>query len=81
MLSPDDAKYYADYERIKRTIRSNEALLKKGLKIHDKPPMLDMRVKILFDEDLRTMIFPRVKEFQFRASSDSTLEIAAKALA
>ena len=42
---------------------------------------MDVKVKILFDEDLRTMQFPRVKEFTFRASSDMNLEVAAKALA
>ncbi len=49
--------------------------------MHDEPPSLDIRVKVLFDEDLKTMMFPRVKEFLFRACSDSPLEIAAKALA
>jgi len=43
--------------------------------------VLDLKVKVLFDEDMKTMCFPLVKEFIFRTSADSTLEIAAKALA
>jgi len=35
----------------------------------------------MFDENLTEMTFPKVKEFVFRASSDSPLQLAAKALA
>ena len=45
------------------------------------PPTLDMRVKMVFDEDFRTMSFPKVKSLLFRVSSSSPFEIAAKALA
>lgn len=45
------------------------------------PPKLDLKVRILFEEDLHTMIFPKVKELLFRVSRSSSLELAAKALA
>lgn len=35
----------------------------------------------MFDENLTDMVFPKVKEFSFRASSDHPLQVAAKALA
>jgi hypothetical protein len=47
----------------------------------DEPPNLDMRVRMIFDEDFNTMVFPKVKEMIFRLNSDSPFEIAAKALA
>jgi hypothetical protein len=47
----------------------------------DEPTNLDMRVRMIFDEDFNTMVFPKVKEMIFRLSSDSPFEIAAKALA
>lgn len=45
------------------------------------PPKLDLKVRILFEENLYTMIFPKVKELLFRVSRASPLELAAKALA
>lgn len=45
------------------------------------PPQLDLKVRILFEENLYTMIFPKVKELLFRVSRQSPLELAAKALA
>ena len=45
------------------------------------PPSLDLKVRILFEENLYTMIFPKVKELLFRVSRQSPLELAAKALA
>lgn len=44
-------------------------------------PKLDLKVRILFEEDLHTLIFPKVKELLFRVSRSSPLELAAKALA
>jgi hypothetical protein len=38
-------------------------------------------VRILFEENLSTMIFPKVKELLFRVAKSSPIEIAAKALA
>jgi hypothetical protein len=38
-------------------------------------------VRILFEENLNTLIFPKVKEFLFRVSQNSPLLIAAKILA
>ena len=31
-----------------------------GPKISYKPPVLNLHVKILFDEDLKTMVFPKI---------------------
>ena len=38
-------------------------------------------MRCLFEENLQTLIFPKVKEFLFRVNRNSPLEIAAKALA
>ena len=45
------------------------------------PLPLDLKVRCLFEEDLQTLIFPKVKEFLFRVNRQSPLEVAAKALA
>ena len=47
----------------------------------DTPPNLDMRVRLIFDEDFNTLVFPIVKEITLRLSSDFPFEVAAKALA
>lgn len=44
-------------------------------------PVLNLQVKILFDEDLKAMIFPKIQEFEMRVNSASPLELAAKILA
>jgi hypothetical protein len=38
-------------------------------------------VRCLFEENLTTLTFPKIKEFVFKVNSNSPLEIAAKALA
>ena len=35
----------------------------------------------MFDEDIKTLIFPKIKSYLFRVSSESLLEIGAKILA
>ena len=45
------------------------------------PPTLDLKVRILFEENLNTMVFPKVKELLFRVARTSPIELAAKALA
>ena len=45
------------------------------------PLPLDLTVRCLFEEDLLSLAFPKVKEFVFRVSRTSPLEVAAKALA
>lgn len=45
------------------------------------PLELDLKVRCLFEEDLSTLVFPKVKEFLFRVNRQSPLEVAAKALA
>ena len=42
---------------------------------------MDLNIRVLFDEDLKSMIFPKVQEFEFKANSHSPLEICAKILA
>lgn len=36
---------------------------------------------MIFDEDLREMVFPKIQEIEFRVSRNSPMEIAAKLLA
>jgi len=47
---------------------------------HDMPK-LDLTVRALFEENLTTLVFPKVKEYCFKISLSSTFEIAAKVLA
>ena len=61
-------------ELAKNSIRS-EPLFRKD------PPPLDLKVRILFEENLNSMVFPKVKELLFRVSRTSPIELAAKALA
>ena len=62
-------------EALKKGIVSDLTLLK-----HE-PAKLDVRVRILFEENLNTLVFPKVKEFLFRVARHSPLEVAAKILA
>ncbi|CDW83003.1 UNKNOWN [Stylonychia lemnae] len=80
LASPEEIKYYTNYERLKVQLRNDQNFIRRNLKILERLPVLDLKIKILFDEDLKTLAFPSVKEFIFRASSDTTLEIAAKVL-
>jgi hypothetical protein len=50
-------------------------------KISHDIPILDVTIKLIFDEDLKMMLFPKVQEFEFRANSDSPVELCAKILA
>ena len=78
-----EAHYHLNYAAIKEThsqaVQSNqiraEPLFRKD------PPSLDLKVRILFEENLNTMVFPKVKELLFRVSRNSPVELAAKALA
>ena len=78
-VTPEDARYFQDYEAIKDKVPSYPGL--KGHTLADEPPNLDVRIRMIFDEDLKTMIFPKVKVMIFRVSSDTPFEVAAKALA
>ena len=79
MLPPDQVRYLAAYQTAKERVNSLPS--DSRIAMIDEPPNLDMRVRMIFDEDFNTMVFPRVKEMIFRLSSDSPFEIAAKALA
>jgi len=45
------------------------------------PLPLNLKVRCVFEEDLSTMQFPKVKEFLCRVNKSSPLEVCAKALA
>ena len=81
MVTPEEARYFRAYEAIKTRVLDKETNGEKVLKVYADPPKLDLKVKVIFDEDLKSMQFPKVKQFEFRISSDAPLEIAAKALA
>ena len=49
--------------------------------VRQQMPALDLKVRAVYDESLKLFIFPKVKEFLFRVSKSSPLEVAAKALA
>ena len=78
-----DAHYHMNYAQIKESHSSavsansirSEPLFRKD------PPTLDLKVRILFEENLNTMVFPKVKELLFRVARTSPIELAAKALA
>ena len=50
-------------------------------KISHEIPIMDVTLKLIFDEDLSNMIFPKVREFEIRANSGSPVELCAKILA
>ena len=50
-------------------------------KISHEMPIMDVTIKLIFDEDLSLMLFPKVKEFEMRANSNSPIELCAKILA
>lgn len=78
-----EAHFALNYNKLKQkhdeAVRTNkipsEPLMKQD------PPTLDLKVRILFEENLASMIFPKVKELLFRVSKSSPIEIAAKVLA
>jgi hypothetical protein len=79
----EDGHLYANYQNIK-TLHAEE--LKNGTVsdlslLRHEAPKLDLRVRILFEENLNTLVFPKVKEFLFRVARSSPLEVAAKILA
>ena len=81
--SVEDGHLYANYQKIKSMHAEdlrNSAVSDLTLLRHE-APKLDLRVRILFEENLNTLVFPKVKEFLFRVSRSSPLEVAAKILA
>ena len=72
-----------NYAKIKET--HTEAVTSNSIRseplFRKDPPPLDLKVRILFEENLNTMVFPKVKELLFRVSRTSPIELAAKALA
>ena len=81
--SVEDGHLYANYEKIKNL---HGDALRNGIVteiplLRHEPVKLDLRVRILFEENLNTLVFPKVKEFLFRVAKQSPLEVAAKILA
>lgn len=40
-----------------------------------------MKVKVLFDEDFKNLLFPKIRELVIRVNENYTLEVLAKTLA
>lgn len=76
--TPEEIKFYQDYNLLKQQASQASNPFKRFKR---DPPNLDLKVRILFDENLEQLVFPKVKEFQFRIASSSPLEVAAKTLA
>jgi len=81
--SVPEAHYHLNYTKILASHRKELAknTVPQEPLFRSDPPKLDLKVRILFEENLYTMIFPKVKELLFRVSRSSPLELAAKALA
>jgi predicted metal-dependent HD superfamily phosphohydrolase len=74
-----DQAFVREYQTLVSDIKSVRKLTIP--KISHQIPILDVTVKIIFDEDLTLMLFPKVQEFEFRANSGSPVELCAKILA
>jgi hypothetical protein len=61
MVTPEEARYFRAYEAIKTRVLDKESNGEKVLKVYADPPKLDLKVKVIFDEDLKSMQFPKVK--------------------
>jgi hypothetical protein len=74
---------FANYQSIKA--KHAEALKSGAIAevplLRYEPHKLDLRVRVIFEENLNTLIFPKVKEFTFRVAKQSPLEVVAKILA
>ena len=68
-----------DYQKLVKEIKDVKNI--SYPKISYEMPIMDINIRVLFDEDLKSMIFPKVQEFEFRANSHSPIEICAKILA
>ena len=79
----DEAHYHLNYQQIlsDHNHRVQSKMIAETPMMRCDPPKLDLKVRILFEENLHTMIFPKVKELLFRVSKSSPIELAAKALA
>ncbi|TNV78981.1 hypothetical protein FGO68_gene264 [Halteria grandinella] len=93
-LSAEDQAYRKAYQLAKEHINSQQNFTspltsqatgtsqpRVQYALPDQPPDLDVRVRMIFEEDLTTMIFPLVKQFVFRVARDTPFEVAAKAIA
>ncbi len=50
------------------------------MKLTEVPPVLDLHVHLLFEEDVKRLVFPKIREYQFRTNGKSPLEVGAKIL-
>ena len=78
-----DAHYHLNYAQIKENhhLAVQQNKIRPEPLFRKEPPTLDLKVRILFEENLNTMVFPKVKELLFRVARTSPVELAAKALA
>ena len=74
-----DQAFQRDYQALVADIKTIRLI--SYPKISHEIPIMDVTVKLIFDEDLSNMIFPKVKEFEIRANSGSPVELCAKILA
>lgn len=58
-----DLQFKKDYEQAKLFAAENKEIM-----MRMEPLPLDLKVRCLFEEDLQTLAFPKVKEFLFRVS-------------
>jgi len=77
LLQRDFSRLYHRLNQRKEEIPSAKA--EPSLPKEMKP--LDLQIKVIFDEDLTSMVFPKVQEIEFRVSRASPFEMTAKLLA
>ena len=73
-----DQKFQDEYAALVKGIKEIKNI--KYPKNSVERPILDIEVKLLFDEDLTMMCFPKVQEITFRVCRNSPIEVAAKLL-
>ena len=61
MMSPDDERYFRAYDKAKQNSNLNQTLNTLNLGIAHKPPAMDVRVRMICDENFKTLIVSRVK--------------------
>ena len=57
-----EQQFIHDYDELVRNVTQIQKVT--FPKIMHERPKLDLAVKVLFDEDLTTMIFPKIQEFE-----------------
>ena len=81
MKSPLDQLYYEAYEKGWLIANQDQNLKRLNLGVDFEPPKMDLRIRMIFDEDLNKLNVPRVKELVYKVNKDAPFEAVAKALA